>query len=209
MDLAPLAEEFQRRFDEVMAAREVVLGSSRRSIRAAANSIRAIHRGELDEAHRLQAESRAHLDEGEAAAAGHPIRLFAGMLADAQKEYAESLLTEAVVGGHPLPTPEDLRVDLAPYLNGMAEAIGECRRTILDMLRTGEMGRSEELLSAMEDLYHLLVAMDYPDGVTGHLRRSTDIARSILEKTRGDLSVSLGQRRLHDALEQHRSGLDA
>jgi translin len=203
-----MAEEFQRRFDKIMAAREVVLGASRKAIRAAANSIRAIHRGELDEAHRLQAESRAHLDEGEGTATGHPNRLFSGMLADAAKEYAEALITEAVITGKDLPSPEGLRVDLAPYLNGMAEAIGEARRAILDLLRKGEVGRSEEMLAAMEDLYYLLVSMDYPDGITGHLRRSTDIARSILEKTRGDLSVSLGQRRLHEALERHRSGLD-
>jgi translin len=207
VNLRPLADEFHRRFEQIMSAREVVLGASRRSIRASANSIRAIHRGELDEAHRLQAEARAALDEGEQAAAGHPNRLFAGMLGDAQKEYAESLISEAVVTGKDLPTPEELRVDLAPYLNGMAEAIGECRRAILDMLRIGEVGRSEAMLAAMEDMYYLLVSMDYPDGITGQLRRSTDVARSLLEKTRGDLSVSIGQRRLHDALEEHRGNL--
>jgi len=203
-----MAAAFQRRFDAIMAAREVVLGASRRAIRAAANSIRAIHRGELDEAHRLQEEARRALAEGEAAAGGHPPRVFGGMLADAQKEYAESVLTEAVIAGRDLPGPEEIGVELAPYLNGMAEAIGECRRAILDMLRTGHLERSEEILRAMEDLYYLLVTMDYPDGITGHLRRSTDIARGILEKTRGDLSVSIGQQRLRAALEQHADDLN-
>ena len=203
MDLKPLAEEFQRRFDAKMTAREIVLGASRRAIRAAANAIRAIHRGELDDAHRLQEESRAALDEGERAAEGQPDRVFAGMMNDAQKEYAEAILTEAVVGGRDVPGPDELRVGVAPYLNGMAESIGECRREILDLLRRGEVQEGERLLQAMEDMYYLLVSMDYPDGITGHLRRSTDIARGIIEKTRGDLSLSIQQRSLTDALERH------
>lgn len=205
MDVRGFADEFQRRFEEKMAAREIVLGASRRAIRAAANSIRAIHRGELDDAHRLQEECRAALDEGNAAAEGQTDRVFAGMLNDAQKEYAESILTEGVLAGSTLPPPDELAVGLAPYLNGMAEAIGEVRRAILDLLRRGEVDEGERLLHAMEDIYYLLVSMDYPDGITGHLRRSTDIARGIIEKTRGDLTISIMNRRLSDALEQHAS----
>jgi translin len=203
MDLKPLAEEFQRRFDRKMVAREAALVAARQAIRASANAIRAIHRGELDEAHRLQEKARTALDEGERAAAEQPDVLFAGFLQDGQKEYAEALLTEAVVQGRDLPTQDELRVGMAPYLNGMAEAIGEARRAILDLLRRGDVKRSEEILSTMEDMYYVLVSMDYPDAITGHLRRSTDVARSIMEKTRGDLSVSIVQRALSEALERH------
>lgn len=203
MDLKPMAEEFQRRFDRKMVAREAALVSARQAIRASANAIRAIHRGELDEVHRLQEQARSALDEGERAAADQPDVLFAGFIQDAQKEYAEARLTEAVVGGKDLPTQDELRVGMAPYLNGMAEAIGEARRAILDLLRSGEVQRSEEILSSMEDMYYVLVSMDYPDAITGHLRRSTDVARSIMEKTRGDLSVSIVQRTLSEALERH------
>jgi translin len=203
MDLKPLAEEFQRRFDRKMVAREAALVAARQAIRASANAIRAIHRGELDEAHRLQEKARSALDEGERAAAEQPDVLFAGFLQDGQKEYAEARLTEAVVQGRELPTQDELRVGMAPYLNGMAEAIGEARRAILDLLRRGDVKRSEEILSTMEDMYYVLVSMDYPDAITGHLRRSTDVARSIMEKTRGDLSVSIVQRALSEALERH------
>jgi translin len=109
-----------------------------------------------------------------------------------------------VIGGsQQLPGPDDLGVTPAAYLNGMSEAIGECRRAVLDLLRHGEVARAESLLQAMDDMYYVLVTMDYPDAITGHLRRSTDVARSIIEKTRGDLSVSLVQRDLRDALERH------
>jgi translin len=202
VDLRGLGEEFQRRFDEKMAAREIALPSARQAIRASANAIRAIHRGEWDEAHRLQDQARAALDTAGEALHSQPDVLHAGFVQDAQKEYAESKLTEAVVKGEELPGPDDLRVTLPAYLNGMAEAIGEARRAILDLLRKGEVGRSEDILRMMEDMYYLLVSMDYPDAVTGNLRRSTDVARGIMERTRGDLTVSIVQAGLREAIEK-------
>ena len=204
MNLSDLSEAFQRRFEETTTAREKALAAGRRSIRASANAIRAIHRGELEQAHRLMDESRSAIQAGrEAVREAHPGVYFAGHLQDAQKEYAEARLTEAIVAGSDLPSPEDLEVELPPYLNGMAETIGEGRRAILDLLRRGEVAESERILSAMEEMHYLLVSMDFPDAITGNLRRSTDVARSIIERTRGDLSVTLVQRNLQEALEQH------
>jgi translin len=203
VNLSDLAASFQRRFEETVAARDKALGASRQSIRASANAIRAIHRGELDQAHRLMDQSLAAIRAGrEAVREAHPEVYFAGFLQDAQKEYAEARVTEAVVTGAGLPGPEELEVEIAPYLNGMAESIGEGRRAILDLLRRGELERSERILSTMEDIYYLLVSMDFPDAITGNLRRSTDVARSLLERTRGDLTVALVQRKLQEALEK-------
>jgi translin len=128
---------------------------------------------------------------------------FAGYLLDAEKEYAEANITDALVAGESIPTPQTVGVGDAPYLNGMAEAIGEGRRHVLDLLRTGEIERAERVLTSMEDMYGLLVTMDYPDAITMNLRRSTDVARSLIEKTRGDLSIAFVQRDLHDALDRH------
>src|SRR5438067_651710 len=186
-----------------MAAREKALPAARRSIRASANAIRAIHRGEKERASTLMRESADAIREGMEATRDEPDVAQGGFLQDAQKEYAEARITAAIVDGSEVPGPEELGVQIAPYLNGMAEAIGEARRHILDLLRGGDVERSEAILTTMEDLYYLLVSMDYPDAITGHLRRSTDIARGIMEKTRGDLSLSLVQRSLRDALERH------
>lgn len=203
MDLQDIAHEAQGYFDDKNAARDRALSASRRSIRSSANAIRAIHRHEWDEAHRLMEASRAAVDEALEAIAGYPDLRFSGYVQDAQKEYAEARITEAVVTHGEIPKPEQLDVDWAPYLNGMSEAVGEARRHILDLLRAGEVERSEQLLAAMDDIYSVLVQMDYPDAITGNLRRSTDVARSIMEKTRGDLSLSLVQRRLIEALDTH------
>ena len=204
MDLERTSEAIARRFDSTMHARERALPASRAAIRSCANAIRAIHRGELDLAHRLMDEARASIDAGLDAVRDHPEIRFAGYLQDAQKEFAEAKITEAVVtGATHAPTPEELAVEDAPYLNGMAEAIGEARRHTLDLLRHGRIADGEAVLSAMDDMYAVLVTMDYPDAITGNLRRSTDVARSLIEKTRGDLSVARVSQDLHDALERH------
>jgi translin len=198
-----LTSSFRARFDAKVAARERALPAARRSIRASANSIRAIHRGEADRAQELMAASRAAIDEGLAAVVDHPDLRFAGYLQDAQKEYAEARITYSLVTDEPIPGPEDVDVEDAPYLNGMAEAIGEGRRHVLDLLRRHDVERAERILDALEDLYGVLAAMDYPDAITLNLRRSTDVARGLIEKTRGDLSIAFVQRDLHDALERH------
>jgi translin len=207
VDLESLSVEFQKRLDEKMSAREVALPAARQATRLSANAIRAIHRGEGEEAARLLEEARAALDRGEEAVADHPDVRWAGFLHDGQKEYAEAQLTRAVIEGDGLPTPDDIGVTVAAYLNGIAETIGELRRSALDLLRTGDVSRAEELLSTMEEMFHLLVTIDYPDAITGNLRRWTDVARGIIEKTRGDLTTSLVQKDLRDALERHAEGL--
>ncbi len=203
MELDDLSQAIHRRFDAKTAAREHALPASRRSIRASANAIRAIHRGELERARELIAESGAALAEGVEAVHAHPDVRWGGPLQDAAKEFVEANVTHALVTGDPLPTPESLGVEDAPFLNGVAEAIGEGRRHILDLLRAGEVDRASELLATLEDLYGLLVTIDYPDAVTMNLRRSTDVARSLIEKTRGDVTVAFGQRDMTDALERH------
>jgi translin len=203
VDLGDLSADLQRHFDEKMTAREAALPASRQAIRDSANAIRAIHRGEDHEADRLLDRAAEALRKGEEAVVEHPDVRHAGFLHDAQKEYAEARLTEAVLRGRNLPRPGDLAVTPAAYLNGMAEAIGESRRAVLDLLRQGEAAKAEELLRAMDEMYDVLVTMDYPDAITGNLRRTTDVARSIIEKTRGDLSISLVQRDLRDALDRH------
>ena len=204
MDLARLADGFRSRFDLRMRARERALTAARAAIRSCANAIRAAHRGEWDEAERLMAEAKGSIDQGLDAVRDHPEIRFAGYLQDAQKEYAEARITQALLtgAGEP-PEASALGVEDAPYLNGMAEAIGEGRRFVLDLLRQGDVDRGESVLGAMEDLYGVLVSMDYPDAITGNLRRSTDVARSLIEKTRGDLSNAIVQRNLREALERH------
>jgi translin len=187
--------------EEKHQAREITLAASRRAIRSCASAIRAVHRREFVEARALIAEAAAYLAEAENALAQHSDVRYAGFLNDAKKEFAEANLTLAFVQANPLPTAEELLVDVQPYLNGMAEAASELRRQVLDCLRRDEGAEAERLLGIMDEVYGMLVTVDYPDALTGGLRRSTDALRAVLERTRGDVTTAIVAARLQGAIE--------
>lgn len=185
-------------------AREVTLPASRAAIRACALAIRAVQRGEYDGARGHIADAASRLADADAATVGQGTVRHAGFLHDAQKEFAEANLTLAFVEGTPLPTAAALGVDAAAYLNGMAEAASELRRQVLDLLRAGDPERADELFAVMDEVYAMLVTVDYPDAVTGGLRRTTDALRAVLERTRGDVTNATVVARLQAAVEQTR-----
>ena len=201
MDLDAIGSELRASLDAKNAAREQALPLCRRATRLSANAIRAVHRADEAEAMRLAAEARACLDEADAALAGHPDVRYAGFFHDAAKEYAEARLTHALVAGQALPSAGEIGVEPPAYLNGMGEAVGEMRRHLLDLMRRGDLERSEEILGQMDEIYFLLISMDYPDAVTAGLRRTADAIRGIIERTRGDLTVTIIQDKLRSALE--------
>lgn len=199
LDTSPLDSIIPRileNFAEKNAARERALAASRTLIRISANSIRAVHRGEFAKAREMLEEARRVRDDAVAALQGHGDIYYAGFLHDAQKEYAEARTTLALLSGGSIPSPEDLGVEYPAYLNGIAEAVGEMRRMVMDRLRAGQYEGCEEVLQAMDDIYSVLVTIDFPDAMTGGLRRTTDQTRGILEKTRGDLTMAMVQRRV-------------
>ena len=200
MGLDIIGEKVRSALSAKNTARERALPLCREATRHSSNAIRAVHRGEVEQAEALLASARALLDDVEETLSTHEDVYHAGFVHDAQKEYVEGRVTLALVAGHPIPDPDDLGVSYAAYLNGLGEAVGELRRYLLDAIRRGEEQRSEELLSAMDDIYSLLVTLDFPDALTGGLRRTTDSVRGILERTRGDLTMSMRQRELEKKL---------
>jgi translin len=190
------------------AAREVTLSACRRAVRSCATAIRAVHRLEFREARELIAVAAAYLAEAESALGEHLDVRYAGYLNDAKKEFAEANLTLAFVAELPMPTAAELGVDVQPYLNGMAEAASELRRQVLDCLRRDQGAEAERMLAAMDDVYGLLVTIDYPDALTGGLRRSTDALRAVLERTRGDVTTAIVAARLQAAVERQTPAKD-
>jgi translin len=199
-----IGEELIRVLEAKNKAREVALTNSRATIRHCAHSIRAAHRGEMEtaadlvgQARELVAATRSMLLES------HPDIYWAGYVQDAQKEYSEASVVSAIIGGREIPRARELGVEPAAYLNGLGEAAGEMRRYVLDIIRHGETpaSRCEEVLTIMEDIYSLLVTVDFPDAITDGLRRTTDMVRGVLERTRGDVTFALQQRELVKALK--------
>jgi translin len=202
-----LGEDALASFSATHKAREEALRLSREMIRRSAESIRATHRHEFANARALVQEAAKLSAQLERILEKEPGVYFAGFVEDAQKEYAEASLTLAIIEGSPLPDRQALGVGAAPYMNGLAEAMGEMRRYILDALRRGDFSRCEDLLDLMDEAYTILVSMDFPDAVTGGLRRNTDMVRGVLERTRGDLTFALRQEQLERKLERFQEAL--
>ena len=200
MSIEAIVGEAVAQIDASHAARERALDTSRALVRQCANTIRAVHRGEFAEAAKLLAGAATTARDLRAGLADAPALLFAGYTQDALKEYAEAAVVYALLHGDPPPGPLALHVDPAAYLNGLAEAASELRRAILDGLRHGEVARGEALLDVMDEIYSMLVTVDYPDAITGGLRRTTDALRAVLERTRGDMTAALRQEQLSAAL---------
>ena len=161
-----------------------------------------MHRDEWSRAEELMGQAGEALAAVQTALTSHPEVLHAGFVADAAKEYAEARLTAALARGSDLPDHRDLGIDVAPYLNGLGEAVGELRRRLLDRLRAGEVGEAEEILVAMDAIVDLLAGLDFPDGMTGGLRRTTDVARALVERSRSDLTTTVVQEKLRIELQQ-------
>jgi translin len=204
-NLDVIAEQLRRELIARDRAREKLLPLCREAIRHCGNAIRAVHRQEFIPAAGLLKNARKLLDEaagiGEYSETGG-----AGAVRDAQKEYAEASITLALVTGKSLPQYQALGVDAAAYLNGLGEAVGEIRRYLLDAMRKGDLSRGEELLAAMDDIYSVLVTMDFPDAITGGLRRTTDMVRGVLERTRSDLTLAIRQKELESKLADFPKG---
>lgn len=182
------------------AARERALPKSRTAIRYCANSIRATHRQEFTEAENLIEQAATLIAEMERDLQNHRDIYYAGFVQDAHKEYAEAVTFAALARQRDLPHPNVLAISYVPYLNGLGEAIGELRRYLLDQLRRGQIDQCEVYLNYMDDIYAILTTIDFPDAITGGLRRTTDTARAILERTRGDLTTAVTQSHLQKSM---------
>jgi len=201
-ELDRVVKEIQAEFAERNDVRDKALRGSRALIRLCANAIRASHRNDWDDARKLLAEADALAAEVRETLVPHPELYRAGYTQDALKELVEAHATLALAQGATLPTPDALDVTGAAYLNGICEAASEMRRRCLDEMRRGDVDEAQRLLEAMDAIYDVLVTFDFPDAITGGLRRRVDQLRGVLERTRGDLTNSLRQERLVKTLRE-------
>lgn len=198
--LEAIGEKAREHFEQKNAARERALHQSRILIRHCSKAIRAAHRDEhglaldhIRQAGEIVDHFHADLDQ-------YPDLYHAGYTQDALKEYAEASIVYSLFVGDPLPDPDELQVEYAAYMRALGEVAGELRRRVLDLLRGDDFTSAEQMLEVMDEIYGLLVTLDFPSAITNNLRRTTDMVRGVTERTRGDLTTSGQQRRLRDAL---------
>jgi translin len=202
MELKYIYDKVKETFDRENEARERGLAISRDTIQFCANSIRAAHREDLEEAARLLEAARKNIAAAHEVLGPFPRIYFAGFLQDAEKEFAEASATLALIEEKPLPMPGDLAVGVAPYLNGLGEAIGEMRRHVLDLIRENDLTKGEYILGVMDDVYYLLASVDYPNAITAGLKRTNDMVRGVLERTRGDLTTAIRRHSLEQTMKE-------
>lgn len=203
MDRFTTISEFVHQvFDVRNQARDKALTNARQIIRQASQAIRAIHRMEVETANLHLSEAQALVDQLKSELANHPDLFYTGYTQDALKEYVEAKITCALIQNQEIPLPSEMDVEAAVYLNGLAEVVGELRRRCMDILRLGYSDDAERLLGLMDEIYSLLITVDYPDALTNGLRRQTDLARGIVERTRGDITISIRENRLTEAMQQ-------
>jgi translin len=201
-NLEPIADRIRLTLAAKDAAREKALPLCRETIRYCSNAIRAVHRHEFEPAGELLKSARNLIREAEKAVDDYSELRYAGFIKDAQKEFAEGSVTLALVTGKQIPDPAELGIEVSAYLNGLGEAVGELRRYLLDSIRGDDLSQNEQLLSAMDDIYSVLVTMDFPDSLTSGLRRTTDVVRGVLERTRSDLTLIMKQQDLKNRLKE-------
>ncbi|MCX6380230.1 MAG: haloacid dehalogenase [Armatimonadetes bacterium] len=199
--LEEIANSIRAQMESSNSAREEALKICREVIQLSSRTIRAIHREEMTNAQTLLAEAKNRVERAKSVLKEHPDLLHAGYVHDSQKEYVEAETMLAIVTGQPIPSPEVMGVEPAAYLNGLAEAASESRRHVLDRLRLDDIAQAERVLKRMDDIYYELVTFDFPDAITGGLRRTTDALRAVLERTRADLTLTLSQKRLQSSLQ--------
>jgi translin len=198
--LAEIAETIHQSFEAQTNARDHALSQARTLTRHCANAIRSVHRDEFDVAEEQLSSASNIVISLQTELQDFPDLYYAGYTQDALKEFAEASIVYALINERELPSPQELRLENSAYLNGLAEAVGEFRRRCLDILRLGHSQDAERLLQIMDDIFAILITMDYPNAITGGIRRQTDIARSIIERTRGDITLSLRQEHLETSL---------
>lgn len=207
-NLDAIIEKIRATFTARNATRDLTLNRSRELIRFCSLTIRAVHREEFDEAAKLLDTARQAAAAMKADIQSHPELYYTGYTQDSLKELTEACVVYAIVLDRPIPTPEEIEVDEAAYLNGLCEAASELRRRCLDLIRRDRVAEAERMLTAMDDVYAQLVTIDFPDAITGGLRRSTDTLRAVLERTRGDLTTTLQQEKLQKALQEFKQRIE-
>lgn len=201
--LEGISVHIRANFEAKDAVREDGLKISREVVRECRTASFALHGEDFEKANASIKAAGKALEKLEILFRGHADIYHAGFVEHAQQEYSEvsvlySLLKEE--GEKRIPSPDELKVEYAAYLNGLGDLVGELRRHVLDLIRKESFERAEVFLGIMENIHAMLMDFDYPDAITRGLRRKTDVSRALIEKTRGDVVNAIGQKKLELAI---------
>ncbi len=200
MNLEEIGKEIEEVLDEKDSVREIAIKSSREIIRIASRVITKLHRreNEIEEIRRIKEEvwhlRSLLLNE-------YPDLFYSGFVQNALQEYVEALLLEAIINKKDIPSPKELYVNPSAYLMGCGDVVGELRREVLESLRVGNFNQAESYLQLMEEFYEMLMRFNYPSGLVP-IKQKQDVARALVEKTRGEITIAAMNRNLELKIEK-------
>ncbi len=197
-NLDTVVQKLESELDEKDQIREQAIKSSRSIVRLSGGIVRSTHRKEMSKTD-LE-ELKDEVSKLTTLLTEHPELAYAGYVESAYQEYAEVGIILALLEKDDVPSPEELGVQGVPFLLGLGDSVGELRRFCLDALKSGDMKEANRFLDRMEDIFVALMRFDYPEAVVA-IRRKQDVARSVLEKTRGDVAVASSARSLEHKID--------
>jgi translin len=210
--LEEISARVRENFEAKDRVREEGLKLSRQVVRDCRTATFALHGQNFKKAEKNIEEAKKALFKLDVLFEEHSDIYHAGFVEHAQQEFAEASILLSLLREEEkpeiLPSPEALSIGYAAYLNGLGDVVGELRRHVLDLIRTEALEKAEVFLGIMENIHAVLMDFDYPDAITRGLRRKTDVARGLIEKTRGDLINAIQQKKLETAMRELESRLE-
>ncbi|WP_457619607.1 hypothetical protein [Methanopyrus sp.] len=201
-NLRETIEDIRGELDALDEARDEAQVVLRDLHKLSSEAVYEVHRGNLEEARRRLDEAAELVSKLHDLLGDFPELLRTGFAENHLQEYAEAEILYSIVKDLRAPSPEEINVSPRAYLLGLLDAVGELRRIVVDALREGDLDRAEEFLGIMEEIYSLTMTFDYPRSVVPNLKRKQDVARSLLEKTRSEVTIAGKTEELKRALER-------
>ena len=207
--LLEIIRKVTERLRALEEAKDKAYPKARKARTLSKQSILMLHKGEPEKAQRLISDAANLLTEVRGVGAAFPGVQSSETVVAALQEYAEAAILHSLITEKRYPTPEELGVEATDYVLGLADVPGELRRQALDSLRIGDLEAAESILETMEEIYLYLVEAEEASMMLKGMRRKLDVARSVIERTRAEVTAEAGRRRLSKELESFRDRLES
>ena len=206
-NLEDIISKIQVYIDDKDSIRETSLKYARTVIIHCRKAIQLIHQHKMQQAEELIKKASATLAELYDVTKDHADLSKAGYVENAAQEFVEAQCFYNILHHEALPDPDAIQTTYTAYLMGLCDVVGELRRKALDMVLAGEQKDAQQYLVIMEDIYAAILRFDYPSSLIP-IKRKQDIARNLIEKTRGELAVASCEQRIEYRTDEFRGLLD-
>jgi translin len=213
MSLKDILEKIQEELNRREKVREEVNMKMRKAARLSKQAIQVTHQERFDDAKAMLEEAKRFFADIQDTTKNYPALFYSGVVGAAFEEHAEAHVLLTLIQENRFVHPEEIGVPGTPYMLALGDVVGELRRRALDLIRKGEVEEAGKSLESMEYIYSELTALDDAYIIINGLRRKGDVARRLIEITRGDITsevrrnaLELSISRLEKTIDKERQG---